>query len=103
MLQNKYAEKIKSVEKNKLDEQRKKDLANSHFKFGNFSTNFQTNFQSDYQIKSPNSILNSNNLTIKDIEKNLRSHSYILGNHPVDYKSESKLRFSSPDLLDNAK
>jgi len=103
MLQNKDIEKNKQIENNKLDEQRKNDLANSHFKLGNFSTNFKTNFQSDYELKSPNVINNTATLSNKDIEKNLRSHSYVLGNHPVDYNSETKLRFSSPDLLDKKK
>lgn len=101
MHQNNVIEKLKHNDQQKLDEKTKKELINSHFKLGSYSNNYKTVFQSDFELKTPN---NSNiKLSNKDIEKSLRSHSYIMGNHPVDYKSENKFRFSSPDMQDKVK
>jgi len=100
MLQNKDIEKQKPYLQ-RLDEKIKNELINSHFKLGSYSNNYKTVFQSDFEPKIP--INTTNTLTNKDIEKSLRSHSYVLGNHPVDYNSENKFRFSSPDNLDKVK
>ena len=101
MHQNKDIEKTNKNDNFKLDEKIKNELINSHFKLGSYANNYKTVFQSDYELKSPN---NTNNpLSNKDIEKSLRSHSYILGNHQLDYRSENNLRFSSPDILDKVK
>ncbi len=105
MLDNKDIDKLQP-QSQKLDEKVKKELVNSHFKLGSFSNNYKTNFQTHFELNSPkntNNNTNNNILSNKDIGKSLRSHSYILGNHPVDYKSENKFRFSSPDLQDKVK
>jgi hypothetical protein len=96
MLQNKDIEKGKSTQNLSLDEKVKNELINSHFKLGNYKNNYKTVFQSDYEIKSP--CPTNKQINNKEIENSLRSHSYVLGNHPLDYLSENKLRFSSPDI-----
>jgi len=101
MLQNKDIEKVKQKENNKLDENIKCELSNSHFKLGSSHNIYKTNFQSDFELKIPNN--EGITLSNKDIEKCLRSHSYVLGNHLVDYKSENKVRFSSPNILADIK
>lgn len=100
MLHNKDIEKEKPNQQ-RLDEKIKNELINSHFKLGSYSNNYKTVFQSEFEPKIPTH--NNNTISNKDIEKSLRSHSYVLGNHPVDYKSENKFRFSSPDILDKVK
>lgn len=101
MQQNKLMENLKPTGQQRLDEKIKKELISSHFKLGSYSNNYKTVSQSDYEFKIPND--NKNSLSNKDIGKSLRSHSYVLGNHPVEYKSENKLRFSSPDVSDKVK
>lgn len=101
MLQNKDADKVNSKDKQNLKEIIKNELINSHFKLGSYPNNYKTVSQSDFELKTPN--CTNNKLSNKEIEKSLRSHSYVLGNHPVDYKSENKFRYSSPDMLDKVK
>jgi len=97
MQQNKDIEKIKITQQG-LDEKIKNELINSHFKLGSYSNNYLTAFRSDFELKIPNNTKIT--LSNKDIEKSLRSHSYVMGNNPVDYKSENKFRYSSPDIQD---
>lgn len=101
MLQNKELEKTKIPESSKLDDKIKSDLINSHFRLGSYKNIYKTVFQNDYEPKSQEH--DSNFKVNKDIKNSLRSHSYVLGNHKVDYNSENKLRFLSPDSLNNPK
>ena len=68
---------------------------------GNDYNKYKTAFQSDFEIKEANK--SGNKLSSKDFENVLRSHSYIMGNDKLDYKSETKIKFSSQNNNENYK
>jgi hypothetical protein len=77
-----------------LDINVKNDLRKSHFILGNFEPSYNTIFRQEYYNKSDlkdNSAVNS-----KTIEKQLRSHNYVLGSDKPDYKSETQAKYTVP-------
>lgn len=94
MEQNRDVEKARGISVAVLDPNVKKDLTKSHFILGNSDSNYTTVFRTEFYTKDLSK--QDNNMNSKTIEKSLRSHNYVLGNHVPDYKSETQAKYVLP-------
>ena len=96
-------EQNKNAGKNKIPQNKatlgKENLSKTNINFGNFKANFNTVSQTDYIPKTP--AINNNRNDITNV--NLRTHSYKLGDHNIDYLSDNKLRFTNPNVIKKIK
>lgn len=83
----------------KIDNKARNELSKANFKFGNCVTDFRTMFQNDFEIKNQNQ---GKKIDTNLLKKNLRNHSYVMGDHLLDYTSDNKLRFENPNMKKNA-
>lgn len=95
MYQNKDVNNDNQKNLYKIDNKKKHELSRANFKLGSSSADYKTIFQKDFEIKPPTE---KNNIDVNSLRKNLRNHSFIMGDHSVDYMSDHNLRFSNPNV-----
>lgn len=78
----------------------KNNLSKSNFNFGSSQRNFKTISHTEFDQKPP---LLEKNIAEKKIFTNIRTHSYKMGDHSLDYISDNKQRYSNPNIKKKTK
>ena len=76
-----------------VNSEKKNDLRKSHFILGNHNTTYQPSSRAEFTQKQGN----NPHQDLGSIGKALRRHSHVLGDNPIEYKSEMHSKFKNPN------